>query len=90
LPIKSAITSISNYSSSNSSNSNDKGSKTISVEGYAYSGGGREILRVDVSIDGGRTWDQAQLNGDGMTGSEAWRYDVGKTAVLDKATNARK
>ena len=33
----------------------------VAVMGYAYSGGGREIVRVDVSVDGGRTWDQAEL-----------------------------
>ncbi|CAK7268606.1 hypothetical protein SEPCBS119000_003146 [Sporothrix epigloea] len=33
----------------------------VAVTGYAYSGGGREIVRVDVSVDGGRTWDQAVL-----------------------------
>ncbi|KAI9689273.1 MAG: hypothetical protein M1820_010184 [Bogoriella megaspora] len=35
----------------------------VTVEGYAYSGGGREIVRVDVSADGGRTWMQAELQG---------------------------
>jgi sulfite oxidase len=97
MPITSAITSISNASSHVSSNSNREASKPISVEGYAYSGGGREIVRVDVSIDGGRTWDQAELIDDQMKGSKAWcwkrwRYsglkrDVGKTAVLVKATD---
>ncbi|KAK3347546.1 Oxidoreductase, molybdopterin-binding domain-containing protein [Neurospora tetraspora] len=33
----------------------------ISMQGYAYSGGGRAIARVDVSLDNGRTWDQAEL-----------------------------
>ncbi|OIW22706.1 hypothetical protein CONLIGDRAFT_564817, partial [Coniochaeta ligniaria NRRL 30616] len=33
----------------------------VALQGYAYSGGGREISRVDVSLDGGRTWDQAEL-----------------------------
>ncbi|KAI8030596.1 Sulfite oxidase [Camellia lanceoleosa] len=31
----------------------------ITVKGYAVSGGGRGIERVDVSIDGGRTWVEA-------------------------------
>ncbi|CAL5354438.1 unnamed protein product [Camellia sinensis] len=31
----------------------------ITVKGYAVSGGGRAIKRVDVSIDGGRTWVEA-------------------------------
>lgn len=34
----------------------------ITFKGYAYSGGGRGILRVDVSVDGGKTWSTADLN----------------------------
>ncbi|KAK1752986.1 mitochondrial sulfite oxidase [Echria macrotheca] len=33
----------------------------VAVQGYAYSGGGRGIARVDISLDGGKTWDQAEL-----------------------------
>ncbi|XP_049882450.1 sulfite oxidase, mitochondrial [Pectinophora gossypiella] len=32
----------------------------IRVEGYAYSGGGAAILRVDVSCDGGASWREAR------------------------------
>jgi sulfite oxidase len=35
--------------------------KVVKVEGYALAGGGREIIRVDVSADGGRTWKAANL-----------------------------
>ncbi|KAH8906452.1 hypothetical protein BR93DRAFT_880040 [Coniochaeta sp. PMI_546] len=38
-----------------------EGKGPVALQGYAYSGGGREISRVDVSLDGGRTWDQADL-----------------------------
>ncbi|XP_075977587.1 sulfite oxidase isoform X2 [Anticarsia gemmatalis] len=31
----------------------------IEVRGYAYSGGGAKVLRVDISPDGGRSWVQA-------------------------------
>ncbi|XP_024196342.2 sulfite oxidase, partial [Rosa chinensis] len=31
----------------------------IVVHGYAVSGGGRGIERVDVSFDGGKTWEEA-------------------------------
>ena len=34
----------------------------IPLKGYAYSGGGKGILRVDVSIDGGKNWHTAELN----------------------------
>ncbi|TPP67670.1 Sulfite oxidase mitochondrial [Fasciola gigantica] len=33
----------------------------IDVSGYAFSGGGRGIISVTVSIDGGKTWHQAEL-----------------------------
>lgn len=33
----------------------------IPIRGYAYSGGGKMIVRVDVSIDGGKTWLTANL-----------------------------
>ncbi|ORY70363.1 sulfite oxidase-like protein [Pseudomassariella vexata] len=48
----------------------------VEVEGYAYSGGGHEIQRVDVSLDGGKTWDQASLVDDSEqdSGSKAWSW----------------
>ena len=33
----------------------------ISVSGWAWSGGGRGIVRVDVSTDGGSNWQTANL-----------------------------
>ena len=33
----------------------------VTVKGYAYSGGGRDIARVEVSSDGGETWKTATL-----------------------------
>uniref|UniRef100_A0A090CN83 Nitrate reductase [NADPH] n=1 Tax=Podospora anserina (strain S / ATCC MYA-4624 / DSM 980 / FGSC 10383) TaxID=515849 RepID=A0A090CN83_PODAN len=58
----------------------------IALQGYAYSGGGRKITRVDVSLDGGATWDQAQLvddcsnpatpcYGNKSWGWTRWRYN---------------
>ncbi len=75
---------------------------SLTVKGYAYSGGGRGIVRVDVSIDGGITWHTAQL----LAGAEqpmdrAWAWTfwdcdfpitnelVGKKIeVICKATDA--
>lgn len=34
---------------------------SITVNGYAWSGGGRAIVRVDVSLDGGLSWHEARL-----------------------------
>ena len=36
-------------------------SQLLQVTGYAYSGGGQPIIRVDVSADGGANWTTAQL-----------------------------
>jgi sulfite oxidase len=35
--------------------------RPVTMSGYAYSGGGRAIIRVDVSLDDGKSWTQAQL-----------------------------
>lgn len=50
------------------------GQQPVFVEGYAVSGGGRYISRVDVSLDGGRTWDQAELLTDPCAGHKAWAW----------------
>ncbi len=47
---------------------------SVSVEGYAFSGGGRRIVRVDVSADDGRTWHQAELLPDESLGKKAWAW----------------
>ena len=39
----------------------DEKQKEIVVGGYAWSGGGKGIIRVDVSADGGKTWTGANL-----------------------------
>jgi sulfite oxidase len=43
----------------------------VEVRGYAFAGGERYIARVDVSLDGGGTWSQAELLED--LGPWAWR-----------------
>ncbi|XP_018580721.2 sulfite oxidase, mitochondrial isoform X2 [Scleropages formosus] len=57
LPVQSAIT----QPAQGSTVSCSKGELT--VKGYAWSGGGREVIRVDVSLDGGKTWNVATLGG---------------------------
>jgi len=44
----------------------------VSVRGYAVSGGDRRIGRVEVSTDGGRSWTEASLSGEGGPGT--WRF----------------
>lgn len=55
LPVQSAITIPANGTSV------DRSDEEITLKGYAWSGGGREIVRVDVSVDGGKTWKVASL-----------------------------
>ncbi|KEY65675.1 hypothetical protein S7711_07510 [Stachybotrys chartarum IBT 7711] len=56
LPVQSAITSV-----KVGDWNKDAAERKVSLGGYAYSGGGRAIIRVDVSLDDGKTWDQAVL-----------------------------
>ena len=49
----------------------------ISVRGIAWSGGGREVVRVDVSSDGGETWHVADIvAGAGQPYMRAWAWVV--------------
>jgi sulfite oxidase len=43
----------------------------VEVRGYAFAGGERHVVRVDVSLDGGANWTQAELLDD--LGRWAWR-----------------
>eukprot|EP00040_Diaphanoeca_grandis_P022769 m.123014 g.123014 ORF g.123014 m.123014 type:complete len:538 (+) comp28955_c0_seq1:89-1702(+) len=61
---------------------------TIVLSGWAWSGGGRGIVRVDISSDGGETWTTATLT----DGSEqhpyrawAWTFWEGEVAVPKNA-----
>ena len=44
----------------------------VEVRGYAFAGGERHVARVDVSLDDGATWSQAELLDD--LGPWAWRH----------------
>lgn len=39
----------------------DEPARKLTLSGYAFSGGGRSIIRVDVSVDEGKNWMQAYL-----------------------------
>lgn len=42
----------------------DYNDNIINMKGYAWSGDGKEIIRVDVSVDGGKSWTGATFNDD--------------------------
>ncbi|XP_006815733.1 sulfite oxidase-like [Saccoglossus kowalevskii] len=48
----------------------------ITVKGYAWSGGGRGIFRVDVSLDGGKTWFEALLKQEKRTFNRNWAWTI--------------
>ncbi|MCJ1459029.1 hypothetical protein MMC28_009406 [Mycoblastus sanguinarius] len=79
MPVQSAITSLRDISSHSIKDSNllqvyGLEQDCVAVEGYALSGGGRKIVRVDVSADGGRSWHQAEILQDERKGSRAWAW----------------
>ena len=53
----------------------------VTVKGYAYSGGGRSILRVDVSADGGQTWKTANLQQEKQLPFRAWAWTLWETEL---------
>jgi len=48
---------------------------TVLIHGVAFGGGGRPLKRVEVSVNGGRSWTEARLTGPDM-GPFAWRQFV--------------
>ena len=64
----------------------------ITVRGYAWSGGGRNIARVDVSADDGLSWHTAELNPDAGANqpyNKAWAWTLWEsTFVLPPAVAA--
>lgn len=59
------------------STSENYGNAMLRPTGYAYSGGGRKIVRVDVSVDGGATWQAAdKLESDAAEHPKAWGWSL--------------
>lgn len=49
---------------------------TVTVKGYAWSGGGKSINRVDVSGDGGESWVVAELQQTEQPYNRAWAWTL--------------
>ncbi|XP_077339546.1 sulfite oxidase, mitochondrial [Lithobates pipiens] len=73
LPVQSAITEP-KAGQTVTPDSDDK----VTVKGYAWSGDGREIVRVDVSLDGGKTWNVAELYGEKRKEGQSWAWKLWK------------
>ncbi|ETN44460.1 uncharacterized protein HMPREF1541_10641 [Cyphellophora europaea CBS 101466] len=61
---------------------------SIEVKGYAFAGGGRRIVRVDVSPDNGRSWTQAELLEDEAVGRKRWAWTQWKLVVPRRLAGA--
>lgn len=48
----------------------------LTVKGYAWSGGGQSVIRVDVSLDGGKSWHEAKLTGEEQLPGQAWAWKL--------------
>jgi len=55
--------------------------ESVIVEGYAFAGGGRRIVRVDVSPDNGHTWRQAHILDADEKGNRAWSWRQWRLAL---------
>ncbi|GBG31908.1 Nitrate reductase NADH [Hondaea fermentalgiana] len=55
---------------------------SVTLKGWAWSGGGRNIIRVDVSVDGGKTWQGADLGRGAEQGqNRAWAWTFWEAEV---------
>lgn len=78
LPVTSFITSPADESSL----SCDGGTSEVSLQGIAWSGGGRGVVRVDVSADGGKTWTTADITaGRDQPYMRAWAWVIWEAKV---------
>ncbi|RWS17559.1 putative sulfite oxidase-like protein [Dinothrombium tinctorium] len=61
----------------------------IKVEGYAWSGGGRKIVRVDVSADGGKNWTVANLKQEATPLNRTYSWTLWEVNLPIKEGNAQ-
>ncbi|KAJ3018671.1 UNVERIFIED_CONTAM: hypothetical protein HDU68_011043 [Siphonaria sp. JEL0065] len=64
--------------------------KVTGIKGFAWSGGGRGIVRVDVSIDGGKTWTDAKLTRPEQQPGRVWawtHWEAEVPVVVDNKSN---
>lgn len=56
-------------------------SEEVTIRGYAWSGGGRAIVRVDVSADQGKTWHVAELQSPKQSLYRTWAWTLWETTI---------
>lgn len=86
IPVQSAITSLRNISPHTKEDRKvlqvyGLEEEAVEVTGYAFSGGGRKIVRVDISADDGKTWQQAEILPDNAKGYKAWAWKRWKLVI---------
>ncbi|XP_076457669.1 sulfite oxidase-like [Babylonia areolata] len=59
----------------------EEGAEEVTLRGYAWSGGGRAVVRVDVSADGGKTWQTADLHPNGQSPYRSWAWSLWEATV---------
>ena len=64
MPIQSAITTI------------EKEDDKFIVSGYAYTGSGNEIAKVEISNDNGITWNKTELNNELNKNQKHWTWTI--------------
>jgi len=63
--------------------------QSVAISGYAYAGGGRRVVFVEVTYDGGRTWVQAKIQySDLRDESNSTSNEHGKEKSLDGLSDA--
>jgi len=61
-------------------------SSTIIVQGYAFSGGGRAIVRAELTFDEGETWHNCDLVDDGQEDGRKWAWTFWSCELPTPAT----
>ena len=68
----------------------DEDDEDVTVKGYAWSGGGQGIIRVDVSVDGGKSWVSAELTNGKQKLHREWSWTLWEVTVpIPKQHNGR-
>ncbi|KAF2478503.1 Oxidoreductase, molybdopterin-binding domain-containing protein, partial [Neohortaea acidophila] len=55
--------------------------ESVVLRGYAFSGAGRRVVRVDVSPDNGKTWQQANIEDAEQKGHRSWSWRQWNLAI---------